>query len=381
MRRVEDELRRSVVLLELDDGRVRPVALEVEDVADVRAAPAVDRLVVVADDRQVPVLRREGLDPQVLRAVRVLVFVDMEIAPAILVTGECLRRFLEQPNRIEEQIVEVERVGLLEGRPVQAGKSRDLDGDPRREAERRDLRRVEHVVLRAADGPEDRRRSRLALRLEAFLAQHLLHQLLLVLRVVDDEPAVEPEGLAVAPQHARADRVERPGLDLAAGLADEPDDPFPQLSRGAIREGDREDLPRCHPLDPDEVRDPMRQHARLARACSRENQHGTLGRSDRAALLRIQPPEDLALARVGDLGLVFLLRGLRLRVCARLRISLVGGRLGQPVRLRRKRQAASPGAAGLGGASSSKRGPSPSKAASSTRSRPRRRGVGVTRGL
>src|SRR6185369_1823530 len=53
VRGIEDQLRRAVVLLELDDRRIRPVALEVEDVAQVGAAPRVDRLVVVADNREV----------------------------------------------------------------------------------------------------------------------------------------------------------------------------------------------------------------------------------------------------------------------------------------------------------------------------------------
>ena len=44
---------RAVVLLELDHARVGEVVLEVEDVADVRAAEAVDRLGVIADDREV----------------------------------------------------------------------------------------------------------------------------------------------------------------------------------------------------------------------------------------------------------------------------------------------------------------------------------------
>ena len=79
---VEDELGRAVVLLELDHGGVRPVALEVEDVAQVGATPRVDRLVVVADHAQVAVAGGEGADPQVLRAVGVLVFVDVEVAPA-----------------------------------------------------------------------------------------------------------------------------------------------------------------------------------------------------------------------------------------------------------------------------------------------------------
>ena len=52
MGRVEDRLGRSVVLLELDDLGIGIVGLEVEDVAQVRAAPRVDALVVVADDRR-----------------------------------------------------------------------------------------------------------------------------------------------------------------------------------------------------------------------------------------------------------------------------------------------------------------------------------------
>ena len=80
--RVEDQLRRAVVLLELDDRRLGVVALEVEDVLDVRAPPAVDRLVVVPHHAQVPVGRRQRPDPQVLRPVRVLVLVDVQVAPA-----------------------------------------------------------------------------------------------------------------------------------------------------------------------------------------------------------------------------------------------------------------------------------------------------------
>ena len=61
--RVEDQLRGAVVLLELDDRGVRLVALEVEDVAQVGAAPRVDRLVVVADDAQVVVAARPAPAP------------------------------------------------------------------------------------------------------------------------------------------------------------------------------------------------------------------------------------------------------------------------------------------------------------------------------
>ena len=59
--RVEDELGGAVVLLELDHGGVGIVGLEVEDVAQVRAAPAVDRLVVVTHDGEVAVLCASSL--------------------------------------------------------------------------------------------------------------------------------------------------------------------------------------------------------------------------------------------------------------------------------------------------------------------------------
>ena len=109
VRGVEDQLRRAVVLLELDDRRVGVVALEVEDVAQVRAAPRVDALVVVADDGQVLALAGEVADPQVLRAVRVLVLVDVQVAPAILVVRQHAGRLVEQAHGLVEQVVEVER--------------------------------------------------------------------------------------------------------------------------------------------------------------------------------------------------------------------------------------------------------------------------------
>ena len=97
----QDRLGRAVVLLELDHARVGEVLLEVEDVADVGAAEAVDRLRVVADHREVAMAdgpacvgapprvglpRRAAADEQlqqpVLRVVGVLVLVHEHVAEA-----------------------------------------------------------------------------------------------------------------------------------------------------------------------------------------------------------------------------------------------------------------------------------------------------------
>ena len=95
----------------------------------------------------------------------------------------------------------------------------------------REERRVEHLVLRPADRAEDGARPELAGQRQVLLAEELLHQALLVLGVVDDEPAADPDRLAVAAEDAGAERVEGPGLDVAAGLADEADDPLAELAR------------------------------------------------------------------------------------------------------------------------------------------------------
>ena len=81
----EDARRRAVVLLELDHLGLRVVALELEDVADVGAAPRVDGLVVVAYDHQVAVTAREQVGDAVLRVVGVLVLVDADVAEPLLV--------------------------------------------------------------------------------------------------------------------------------------------------------------------------------------------------------------------------------------------------------------------------------------------------------
>src|SRR3546814_12521352 len=55
---------------------------EAQDVADLGATPAVDRLVVVADAAEVAVALRQEAQPEVLRDVGVLVLVDQDVAEA-----------------------------------------------------------------------------------------------------------------------------------------------------------------------------------------------------------------------------------------------------------------------------------------------------------
>jgi hypothetical protein len=118
--RGEDVAGRAVVLLEAHDVRVGVIALEVEDRAHVGAAEGVDRLVVVADDREVRRPRRELLDEQVLGAIDVLVLVDQHVAVAAPV-GLAAVPIAEDLDHADDQAAEVGRSGALEERLVAQG--------------------------------------------------------------------------------------------------------------------------------------------------------------------------------------------------------------------------------------------------------------------
>ena len=64
---VENRLRRTIVLFEPDGLRAWEMLFEVKNVADVGAAPLVDRLIFVADDTDVLLFLREKTDERELQ--------------------------------------------------------------------------------------------------------------------------------------------------------------------------------------------------------------------------------------------------------------------------------------------------------------------------
>ena len=84
-----------------------------------------------------------------------------------------------------------------------------------------------------------------------------------------------------------------PADDIAAGLADEADDPLAELGGGAVREGHGQDPPRRDVLDADEVRDPVGEDPGLAGAGAGQDEERALGRRDGAGLLRVERADDL----------------------------------------------------------------------------------------
>src|SRR5262249_28226239 len=72
----KDMAGRAVIALKPDDLRARKIALETQDIVDLGAAPAVNRLIVIADAAEIfPPLGKQP-QPQILRRICVLIFVN-----------------------------------------------------------------------------------------------------------------------------------------------------------------------------------------------------------------------------------------------------------------------------------------------------------------
>ena len=106
--RVEDALRRPVVLVEHDRRGFRERVLELDQVPEVRPAELIYRLIDIADDHDAAVVLGEEVDELELRGVGVLELVDEDVTEAVAVALERFGVFTEQPHREHEQVVEVD---------------------------------------------------------------------------------------------------------------------------------------------------------------------------------------------------------------------------------------------------------------------------------
>ena len=107
---------------------------------------------------------------------------------------------------------------------------------------------------------------------------------------------VKPSGLDLAAQDAHAGRVEGRHPRQLASLAEQALDALAHLARRLVGEGDGEDAPRRDAALADQVRDAMRQRARLARAGAGEDQQRAVAVQDRLLLHRIERREEITTA-------------------------------------------------------------------------------------
>ena len=111
----EDRAGAAVILFEPYDLDVLKIFFEFKNVADIRPAPAVDRLVGIAGDRQVGKVARKSADDRVLHQVGVLVFVDENVPESGIEPGSNLFVVFQQERRSQKKIVEIDGSGPVKG--------------------------------------------------------------------------------------------------------------------------------------------------------------------------------------------------------------------------------------------------------------------------
>ena len=206
VRGAQDARRRTVVLLEPDDLGLRVVVLEVQDVADVRAAELVDRLVRIADDADVLVTADEATHQVVLHPVGVLELVDQQPLELLLVALGDVRELGQQLEELADQVVEVERA-VAQQRVLVRAEAR-LDALVERAVSDDEVARRHADVLQLRDPTPDLRRLHAEL-VEFLLDEDLADQLITVVGVVDREVAGIAELVPVVAEEPRTGRVER----------------------------------------------------------------------------------------------------------------------------------------------------------------------------
>ena len=269
-RQRQDALGRAIVLLQPHDLGAGKVLLEIEDVADVGAAPLVDRLIAVADHAHVAMLGGQQLDDPVLGAVGVLVLVDQDVAPEPAVPGQDLRNLRQQAHDQQEQVVEVHGAGLPQPLVVAGVDERGLLL-PRPAGVAQRLGHRDHLVLEIRDAVHGRAGREGAVGQLAVL-HALLDQRQTVVLVVDREVRGQAEMRAVLPQDPDAGRME--GRDERGTQADRAQQLFHaagHLAGGLVGEGHGQEIARRQPAL-EQPRDAIRDDPGLAAAGAREHQ-------------------------------------------------------------------------------------------------------------
>ena len=127
---------------------------------------------------------------------------------------------------------------------------------------------------------------------DAFGDDDLFHQAGLVVCVENREIGAQTGEFGMASQHLGTQRMEgAEPLHAFDGAADQRADPMLHLARGLVGEGHGENLVRPGLAGGQQMRQPRRQHPRLAGAGTRQNQNRPFQRFHRLALFGVQPFE------------------------------------------------------------------------------------------
>src|SRR5690606_29856105 len=108
----------AIIAFQSNDGGAWEILFKAQDVIDLGAAPAIDRLVVVADAAEVRRALGQQAQPQILGNVGVLILINENVAETAVVLRQNVRVLHEKPEAFEKKIAEVGSIQLLQTRLI-----------------------------------------------------------------------------------------------------------------------------------------------------------------------------------------------------------------------------------------------------------------------
>ena len=296
-RGVENRLRRAVVFLQADDLCAREILGEALQVSRARPAPAVNRLIFVADHADILPRARQQVHQLFLRRVCVLKLVHHQILKLIAPALAHVAMLPQQLHGPQQQIVEIQRRGLAQQVVVGAENFRRVLAPAVAHVLGLGLHFVgsDAVILRVADLRPDAA-WRIVFRGQPQRDQRALHRRGLVVVVVDREIPRQAQVLRLAPQQPRAERMKGRHPHIPGRVPARAQQLLNAVfhhARGFVGEGDRQNRARRHALL-DQMRHAIGDHARLARACAGQDQQRSFRRQHSFTLAFVQSRKSAA---------------------------------------------------------------------------------------
>ena len=282
--RAQDALAAAIVLLELDHAQAWPVPAELVDILRVGAAPGVDRLIVIAHAGDATARAGQGLEQPVLGVVGVLVFVHQQVAQALAPGVATLFVAFQDAQRQTDQVVEIHRIEggktllihVVDGGGIQL--TRTACGGQGL------FRRQPAVLARLT-------RLRMPNSTSGFtpLGDSSLMMPSLSSPSSTEKPRRRPARSCSICRNFSAQGVEGTHGERRCVLrGDQLGHALAHFLRRLVGKGDGGDLGRRQFLAGDQIRDLLRDHAGLARACAGQYQQRAVAMFDGGQLLGIK---------------------------------------------------------------------------------------------
>ena len=282
----QDVAGRAVILFQPNGARAGIIVKELLHVADLRAAPAVNRLVVIADHEHLAAFAGKQTDEGVLHIVGVLEFVDQNLAETLPVVFQQRRRFQQGFVRAQQNLGEIHQAGTLAAdlvllihlqlRPGVGIAHRNLNGG-----------RSPAGILLGIDPPHQLLRRKAGV-VQLQIGDHALDHAQLIVGIEHLKAFRQRGILPVQAQQPVRDAVEGPDPHATCTVRQQCGDARAHFGSGFIGEGDRQNAVQRNIEDLIEPTYAVGQHAGLSGTGAGQHQIRARLGTDGLALRRIQ---------------------------------------------------------------------------------------------